>query len=167
MTHSVFLSSTFGDFESERSALREAIPYAGIYVRCAESEGRDPLRSLVENLENWIDKSEAVVLLVGLRYGSKSDDGESWTEKEVRYALRNKKKVFCYLRKHPEIGPRNIEVPLQRDDLVRFIKGQTTQFHRYNHGQIPSLIAMVIRDLDRWARGLDLEAYRESYNQGF
>jgi hypothetical protein len=165
MAHSIFLSSTFGDFESERNTLIEVIPYVGVHVHCAAREALQPLKTLEEHLEDWIDKSDAVVLLVGLKYGSKSEDGESWTEKEIRYALSRNKRVFCYLRKHPEIDLTMIDAPVELDNLVDFIKGRFPFVQRYKHGQLPHLVAMVIRDLNDWARRLDEQDAQEGFNE--
>ena len=132
MVRSVFLSSTFGDFKEERRALVEAIPYIDLHVHTAERKGFKPGKTLEEHLKEWIEEADAVVLLVGLRYGSKSDDGVSWTEKEIRYALSKGKCIFGYIREHPEIDLKNIDVSTELGSFVKTIEKEVTVIPRYS-----------------------------------
>ena len=97
MVPCVFLSSTFSDFIDERSILMEVIPYVDIHLICAERKGFEG-SSLSYTLEEWINKSDMIILLIGMRYGEESKEGCSWTETEIRYAIKNKKRIFAYIR---------------------------------------------------------------------
>src|SRR2546428_8859619 len=98
------------------------IPLAGFHVNCAERMGQDSVGSLGKYLEMWIDKSDVVILLIGLKYGTEPDDGISWTEREFRYALDKGKPIFCYFREHPEVDIAKIDLPQKLLNLVRLVE---------------------------------------------
>lgn len=107
----------------------EVIPYIDLFVDAAERKGLKPTKKLEQHLQEWIDASDIVVLLIGLRYGSKSDDGVNWTEKEVQYALSKGKCVFCYIREHPEIDLKNIDLPIELKNFISTIQDRIEIAH--------------------------------------
>ena len=167
MTYSVFLSSTFGDFNEERNRLIETIPYIDLHVNSATRKGRSKFQTLEAHLHHWIDNSDAVVLLIGLRYGSTGDDGVSWTEKEIHYALNSGKDVFCYIREHPEINMTNFQIDERLLYFINWVERIIPVVPRYDYGQCCILTAMVIRDLDRWARDRRADEGDTSYINSF
>ena len=170
MARSVFLSSTFSDFIKERKILLEAIPFIDIHVICAERKGKSG-KCLQETIEDWIDGSDMVVLLIGGKYGTESSPEHSWTQEEFEYAKQKGKEVFAYVRTMPENMKRFVDVDSKkRDKLEKFIKlvnEYVEVIPRYDLGEEHKLVAMVIRDLDRHQRQLDRIESEESYDEGF
>ncbi len=173
MVPSVFLSSTFADFEEERQILMEVIPYIDVHVHCAERKGTDD-DELEHNLKRWIDESDMVVLLVGMRYGSQSGAGVSWTATEIDYVLEEKKRLFAYVRKLSNeqirlVDP-NEEKLKKLEEFIGIVKAHVPVVPRYNHGNQCQLVAMVIRDVYRYAQKLRDKAKiaeKETYLDSF
>lgn len=94
--YQIFVSSTYEDLKKERQALVEAILEtknipAGMELFNASS------RSQWEIIEEWIDESDIVILLVGERYGTiDNDKGKSFTHLEFDYANELKKPVLVF-----------------------------------------------------------------------
>lgn len=83
--HQVFVSSTFSDLMEERSEVIQAIweldciP-TGMEAFVASNE------SQWDVIKRVINECDYYVLIIGGRYGSVTQDGISYTEKEYRYA---------------------------------------------------------------------------------
>jgi Domain of unknown function (DUF4062) len=83
--HSIFISSTFEDLKTERQAVQDAIISAGDFpVQMESFPAAD--EDQFEFIKALIDKCDYYVLIVAGRYGTPSNDGVSYTEKEYRYA---------------------------------------------------------------------------------
>lgn len=84
--YSVFISSTFDDLKEERQAVQDVVISAGDFPVQMESfpAADEDQFAFIKTL---IDKCDYYVLIVGGRYGTPSDDGMSYTEKEYRYAV--------------------------------------------------------------------------------
>jgi hypothetical protein len=84
--YSIFISSTFEDLKAERQAVQDVVISAGDFLvqmesfPAADEDQFDFIKAL-------IDKCDYYVLIVAGRYGTPSEDGMSYTEKEYRYAV--------------------------------------------------------------------------------
>ncbi|WP_318462560.1 DUF4062 domain-containing protein [Photobacterium leiognathi] len=94
--YQVFISSTYKDLEDERESIIKAvlemyhIPI-GMEMFSAEDEEQ------WEIIRRTIDVSDYYVLILGLRYGSKTSDGISFTQKEYEYALEKKIPILAFV----------------------------------------------------------------------
>ena len=94
--YQVFISSTYKDLEEERESIIKAvlemyhIPI-GMEMFSAEDEEQ------WEIIRRTIEVSDYYVLILGLRYGSKTSDGISFTQKEYEYALEKKIPVLAFI----------------------------------------------------------------------
>nr|WP_043604642.1 DUF4062 domain-containing protein [Novosphingobium sp. Rr 2-17] len=102
--HQVFVSSTFTDLIEERTEVIQAlweldcIP-TGMEAFVASNE------SQWEVIRKVIDECDYYVLIIGGRYGSITEDGVSYTEKEYRYAKKIGLPVLAFVHGTPETIP--------------------------------------------------------------
>lgn len=100
----VFVSSTFTDLVSERAEVIQAlweldcIP-TGMEAFVASNE------SQWEVIKKVIDDSDYYVLIIGGRYGSVTDEGVSYTEKEFQYAKKVGLPILAFVHADPESIP--------------------------------------------------------------
>jgi hypothetical protein len=91
----VFVSSTYQDLKDERQAAVESILQsghipAGMELFAAGDE------SQLATIKRWIDECDALLLLLGERYGSiEPKSGKSYTQLEYEYACDVGKRVFA------------------------------------------------------------------------
>lgn len=104
--YQVFVSSTYIDLQEERQSViqtlmeMDCIP-AGMELFPAADEEQ------WEFIKKVIDDCDYYLLIVGGRYGSLSDDGLSFTEKEFDYAVSKGIKVIALLHEYPDSLPRS------------------------------------------------------------
>ena len=102
--YQVFLSSTYVDLKEERLEVMRAlleldcIPSGMEYFPAAN----DDQWTFIQEL---IDQCDYYIVVVGARYGSTSDDGLSFTEKEYRYALEKGIPVIAFVHAQPDSIP--------------------------------------------------------------
>ncbi|WP_049538624.1 DUF4062 domain-containing protein [Vibrio harveyi] len=94
--YQVFISSTYKDLEEERESIIKAILEMyhipiGMEMFSAEDEEQ------WEIIRRTIDVSDYYVLILGLRYGSKTSDEISFTQKEYEYALEKKIPILAFV----------------------------------------------------------------------
>ena len=168
--YSIFLSSTFGDLKEERTQVREALSLIPVSVYCAEQCG-DTGKSLSKTLKKWIDEADAVVLLIGHRSGDSSGSGESWTQMEVKYAMKKKKRLFVYIRELPDKLTQLVDQDLEKqhklENFISLIEKRVANIPRFKRGQCCRLTAMVVRDVDRYLQALEIARQEASYNDSF
>lgn len=71
-----------------------------------------------EIIRRTIEVSDYYILVLGLRYGSKTSDGISFTQKEYEYALERKIPILAFVMKD------NVPLPIdRRDDDLSEING--------------------------------------------
>jgi hypothetical protein len=98
--YQVFISSTYADLVEERRYVMQAlmemdcIP-AGMELFPAIDEDQ------WEYIKKTIDGCDYYLLIIGGRYGSTTNDGISYTEKEFDYAVGKGLKVICLIHKNP------------------------------------------------------------------
>jgi len=119
--YQVFISSTFDDLKEERFAVLNqilsinCIPVGMELFPAADEEQFSYIKKL-------IDESDYYVVIVAGRYGSPSDDGVSYTEKEYDYAIQKKIPVLAFLHEHPGQIPSERTDPENAEKLDAFRK---------------------------------------------
>lgn len=99
--HQVFVSSTFTDLKDERAEVIQAlweldcIP-TGMEAFVASND------SQWEVIKKVIDECDYYVLILGGRYGSVTEQGISYTEKEYRYAKKIGLPVLAFVHADPQ-----------------------------------------------------------------
>src|SRR5580700_1544452 len=94
---SVFISSTFEDLGEYREAIRDAVVRAGAMPLVMEDQPASG-RTRWEEIRELLDSSDAVLFVVGHRYGSvDTRTGKSWVEQEYEAAKRSKKPLLVFL----------------------------------------------------------------------
>ncbi|CCN71118.1 DUF4062 domain-containing protein [Vibrio nigripulchritudo] len=102
--YQVFVSSTYADLKEERQHVIQAlmemdcIP-AGMELFPAADEEQ------WEFIKKVIDDCDYYLLIIGGRYGSTTEDGISYTEKEFEYAVENGLKVVALIHGEPDDIP--------------------------------------------------------------
>lgn len=95
--YQVFISSTFTDLQEERRQVQDVVLKmnhfpVGMELFSAASEGQWSI------IQKTINSSDYYVLIVGFRYGSETDDGISYTQKEYEYARENDIPILAFLK---------------------------------------------------------------------
>ena len=108
--YQVFISSTYKDLVQERESIIKAILEMyhipiGMEMFSAEDEEQ------WEIIRRTIDVSDYYILILGLRYGSKTSDEISFTQKEYEYALEKKIPILAFVMDESAPLPRD-----KRDD---------------------------------------------------
>jgi len=170
MAYDVFISSTFADFSKERKRIAELLRLIQINAILAEEMG-DKGKDLRTTLTNLIDQSDMIVLLIGSRAGSWTKMGNTWTQAETNYAFAKNKRVFAYIREIPDEIQKLVDIDDKKQEsinnFINFVDEKIALVPRFKKKECCKLIAMVIRDIERYANELrDNEAY-ESYMEGF
>lgn len=96
--YSVFISSTFEDLKEERSAVLRAILQHGHFPLGMEMWGAADEQQW-QIIQRQIDVADYYVVIVAHRYGSLSDSGVSWTEREYDYAVEKCVPVLGFVQK--------------------------------------------------------------------
>lgn len=117
----VFVSSTYTDLVQERQAAISALLQLSAMPAGMElfPAADDEAWTLIAKV---IEESDYYLLIIGGRYGSVTDAGISFTEKEYDYARGAGKPVMAFLHASPEdISVRNSDVdPILRQKLLAF-----------------------------------------------
>ncbi len=102
--YQVFVSSTFMDLEKEREIAvqtlmkMDCIPSGMELFPAADIEQFEFIKKVIDDCDYYL-------LIIGGKYGSMTDEGISYTEKEYDYALEKGIKVIAFLHKAPEELP--------------------------------------------------------------
>jgi hypothetical protein len=94
--YQVFVSSTYSDLRDEREKVINELTRIG-YIAAGMEQFPATDEEQMEYIQRIIDESDYYVVIVRGRYGSESEDGVSFTEKEFTYALETKKPVLAFL----------------------------------------------------------------------
>jgi hypothetical protein len=160
--HQVFVSSTYIDLIDERKELVQAlleldcIP-AGMEMFPASNEDQWSL------IKRVIDECDYYVLIIGNRYGSLSENGISYTEKEYDYAAETGVPILAFIHSEPEnIAVKHSELDAdKRAKLDAFkLKVQNKLVKFYNTpedlgGKVSRALVQLISRVERpgWIRG--------------
>lgn len=121
--YQVFVSSTYADLKEERAKVIQTIMEldcipAGMEIFPAIDEEQ------FEFIKRIIDDCDYYILIIGGRYGSLSEDGISYTEKEYDYAIQKKIKVIAFIHSNPE------EIPLGKSEKDAALRDKLETFKR-------------------------------------
>lgn len=146
--YQVFVSSTYADLKDERQQVLQTL----MEMDCIPS-GMEMFPATDE--EQWefikkvIDDCDYYLLIIGGRYGSLSDDGISYTEKEYQYAVDKGIKVIAFLHENPkDLTVSKVDCdPALMDKLQEFRNkvstGRLVKF--WNHAnELPGLVALSL-----------------------
>jgi len=119
--YSVFISSTFVDLESERETIRKLVIDMG-YIPLGMESFPATNEEQFSYIKKVIDDSDYYILVIGARYGSVTEDGISFTEKEYDYALEQKKVVLAFIHDTPGDFPSRVvdDDPALKEKLDAF-----------------------------------------------
>jgi hypothetical protein len=121
--YQVFISSTFRDLSEERQDTLKSvldmghIPSGMEIFPAADVEQFAYIRKI-------IDECDYYVLIVGARYGSMDEAGVSYTEKEYRYAVSQKKTVLAFI--HNDLG----SIPTSKTDVDPALQAKLDLFRK-------------------------------------
>lgn len=106
--YQVFISSTFSDLKEERRQVQEMILKmnhfpVGMELFSAASEDQWSV------IEQTIDSTDYYILIIAYRYGSISDSGISYTQKEFEYARSKGIPILVFIKRDG--------LPAARDDM--------------------------------------------------
>lgn len=146
--YQVFVSSTYADLKEERSKViqtimeSDCIP-AGMEIFPAIDEEQ------FNFIKSVIDDCDYYILIIGGRYGSLSEDGFSYTEKEYNYALVKEIKVIAFIHNKPDTIPfgKSEKDAALREKLEQFkskvATGRLVKFWN-NAEDLPGLVALSL-----------------------
>lgn len=119
--YSVFISSTFMDLKSERETIRKLVIDMG-YIPLGMESFPATNEEQFSYIKRVIDDCDYYILVIGGRYGSVTDDGISYTEKEYDYAIEKGKVVLAFVHESPGDFPVKVidEDPQLREKLDAF-----------------------------------------------
>ena len=102
--YQVFVSSTFTDLKEERSSVIQTL----MKMDCIAA-GKELFPALDEeqfqSIRRVIDDCDYYLLIIGGRYGSVTEEGISYTEKEYDYAVEKSIKVLALIHGAPDKIP--------------------------------------------------------------
>lgn len=174
--YQVFISSTYTDLIAERKAVEETVIRSGdIPVGMEAFPAADDEQ--FEFIKTIIDSCDYYVLIIAGRYGSQSDDGMSYTEKEFRYAVEKGIPVLFFMHADRDSLPANkCESSADgRRKLTDFIELASTKRIRKTWSNLDALKLAVREALDHakatkprpgWVRG-DLVASEDLIRDNF
>lgn len=146
--YQVFVSSTFKDLVSEREIAVQSIMRLDCFPSGMELFPAADVEQF-EFIKTVISDCDYYLLIIGGKYGTITEEGVSYTEKEYDYAISKNIPVLAFLHKHPEKLPvESAEVTQEtRDKLDSFrnkvSKGRLVEFWE-NKDQLSSQIIMGI-----------------------
>jgi hypothetical protein len=146
--YQVFVSSTYADLKDERQKVLQTL----MEMDCIPS-GMEMFPASDE--EQWefikkiIDDCDYYLLIIGGRYGSLSNDGISYTEKEYLYAVEKGIKVIAFLHESPEalsVSKTDIDPELMQKLSEFRSQVATGRLVKYwNHAnELPGLVALSL-----------------------
>ena len=95
--YSAFISSVYESLRDERGAVIDSLLDFNVFPVCMEHFTAS-LSGKFKDIEQRIDESDFVILILGAVYGSRDENGISWTEREYNYASAQSKPMvalFC------------------------------------------------------------------------
>lgn len=119
--YQVFVSSTFIDLQEERRQVIQTVmeldcfPAGMELFPAADEEQWDFIRKVIDDCDYYI-------LILGGRYGSLTDEGISYTEKEYDYAVEQGLPVLGFLHENPD------EIPVARSEIDPETRQKLAQF---------------------------------------
>lgn len=121
--YQVFISSTFKDLSDERQDTLKSVLDMGHIPSGMEIFPAVDIEQF-EYIKKIIDECDYYVLIVAARYGSVDQAGMSYTEKEYRYAVSQKKTVLAFI--HNDLG----NIPTNKTDREQQLQEKLTAFRQ-------------------------------------
>ncbi len=120
--YQIFVSSTYQDLKAERDQVIKGILEIGhIPVGMEMFSAADEEQWKI--IAKQIDQSDYYVVIVANRYGSVTDDGISYTEKEYDYALTQNIPTLCFIIKSDARWPLDkTDTDPKKDSSLRLFK---------------------------------------------
>lgn len=119
--YQVFVSSTYADLKEERRAViqtlmeMDCIPAGMEMFPAADDEQYQFIKRVIDDCDYYI-------LIIGGRYGSVTQDGVSYTEKEYDYALDKGLKVLAFVHEDPSL------IPVGKSDISPDLRAKLEAF---------------------------------------
>lgn len=139
----VFVSSVVRDYEKYREAAAEAVETLGYQVSRSEDFPARPDTPQQACLGE-IRGSDAVILLLGERYGAKQDSGLSATQEEYNEAKKNNIPVLVFI--ESDINPE-----LAQEEFIKEVKDWTSGYFIKNFSDSKQLNVKIIQSLHHLA----------------
>jgi hypothetical protein len=121
--YQVFISSTFRDLAEERQDTLKSVLDMGHIPSGMEIFPAADVEQFAY-IKKIIDECDYYVLIVGARYGSVDEAGISYTEKEYRYAVSQKKTVLAFI--HNDLG----SIPTSKTDVDPSLQAKLELFRK-------------------------------------
>lgn len=164
--YQIFISSTYTDLKEERQAVSNAILKIHQFPVGMEQFNAGNAKQW-EAIKESIDTSDYYVLLIGKRYGSVVDTGESYTEKEYNYAVSQGVPVLCFIKSdEANYHGNDFEVDEEKQEklkaFIEKVKGShTVEWFDNSYELAAKLTAALHNEMDKnnrpgWIRG-DIE----------
>jgi hypothetical protein len=125
--YQVFVSSTFTDLEEERNTAvqslmtMDCIPAGMELFPAADIEQFEFIKTVIDDCDYY-------VLIIGGRYGTITEDGISFTEKEYDYAIEKNIPVLAFLHENPEqLTVEKSEVTLEAIEKLNNFKDKASK----------------------------------------
>ena len=96
--YQIFISSTYKDLVEERRAAMEAIIELDCFPAGMESFPASSQRQF-DYISKIIDKSDYYIIIIAGKYGTLSDEGISFTEKEFDYAVEKGIPIISFVKR--------------------------------------------------------------------
>jgi hypothetical protein len=147
--YQVFVSSTYADLKEERQHVLQAlmemdcIPAGMELFPAADAEQWEFIQGIIDDCDYYL-------LIIGGRYGSTTDDGISYTEKEFDYAVQIGLKVVALIHGATEDIPfgKSEQDPELREKLLGFrdkvMNGRLVKFWK-SPNELPGLVALSLQ----------------------
>ena len=119
--YQVFISSTYADLREERQKVIQAVMEmdcipAGMELFPAADEEQWKF------IQRVIDDCDYYILIIGGRYGTMTDEGVSYTEKEYDYAIHKGLQVLAFIHEQPD------NIPLGKSDIDANVRQKLETF---------------------------------------
>jgi hypothetical protein len=121
--YQIFISSTFKDLSEERQDTLKSVLDMGHIPSGMEIFPAVDIEQF-EYIKKIIDECDYYVLIVAARYGSVDQAGVSYTEKEYRYAVSQKKAVLAFI--HNDLG----NIPTNKTDGEQLLQERLNSFRQ-------------------------------------
>lgn len=159
--YQVFISSTYSDLKEEREGVIKAILemyHIPIGMEMFSAEDEDQW----EIIRRTIEVSDYYILILGLRYGSKTSEGISFTQKEYEYALEQKIPILAFVMNETVSLPKDkrddnlTEINVFRNTVLK--NSKMAQFWENKDGLIKNVSISLMKQIMQkpgigWVRG--------------
>jgi hypothetical protein len=161
----IFLSSTYSDLTDLRLSAIEAILAAG-HIPATMEQFTPGDETALEIIRRWVSESDALVLLLGGRYGSiEPRSGKSYTQLEYELALELRKPYFALVMSDEALEERakhrGLRAVDERDNQAQYkaFKAQVCQKLCAFFHDAKDVRATIFQKLPEWSQREDLAGW--------